>query len=92
MSPSYSEAEKDRYMGKGGTGGRRSHRKLLPDMQGRITGANLTAGNSKSGGKLSDTEASLTEEPCEGTLHAGICAGGAGRPAFLPRRPPSTPQ
>ncbi len=35
---------------------------------------------------LPDVEASLTEEPCEGTLHAGICAGGAGRPAFLPRR------
>ena len=32
------------------------------------------------------TEASPTEEPCEGKLHAGICAGGAGRPAFLPRR------
>ncbi len=34
------------------------------------------------------TEASPTEEPCEGKLHAGICAGGAGRPAFLPRRAP----
>ena len=36
--------------------------------------------------RLPDTEASPTEEPCEGKLHAGICAGGAGRPAFLPRR------
>ena len=32
------------------------------------------------------TEASTTEEPCEGKLHAGICAGGVGQPAFLPRR------
>ncbi len=32
------------------------------------------------------TEAGLTEEPCEGKLHAGICARGAGRPDFLPRR------
>ena len=30
------------------------------------------------------TEASTTEEPCEGKLHAGICTGGAGQPAFLP--------
>ena len=29
-------------------------------------------------------EASVTEEPREGKLHARICAGGAGRPAFLP--------
>ncbi len=36
--------------------------------------------------RRTDTEASTTEELCEGTLHAGICAGGAGRPAFLPRR------
>ena len=35
--------------------------------------------------RVSVTEASLTEEPCEGKLHAGICAGGVGRPAFLPR-------
>ncbi len=32
------------------------------------------------------TEASTTEEPYEGKLHVGICAGGVGRPAFLPRR------
>ena len=51
MAPSYSEAEKDRYMGKGDTGGRSPYRKLLPDTQGRITGANLTAGNSKSDGQ-----------------------------------------
>ena len=87
MSSEYSEGEKDLYMGKGGTGGRSPQRKLLLDTQGRSTGANLTAGNSKSGRASSDTEASPTEEPCEGKLHAGICAGGAGRPAFLPRRP-----
>ena len=43
MPSEYSEEEKDLYMGKGGTEGRRSHRTLLPDMQGRSTGANLTA-------------------------------------------------
>jgi acyl CoA:acetate/3-ketoacid CoA transferase alpha subunit len=85
MSSSYSEEEKDLHMGKGDTGGRSSHRKLLPDTKGRTTGANLTAGNSKSGRASPDTEASPTEEPYEGKLHVGICAGGAGRPAFLPR-------
>ncbi len=34
--------------------------------------------------RRTDTEASTTEEPYEGKLHAGICAGGAGRPASLP--------
>jgi hypothetical protein len=34
------------------------------------------------------TEASPTEEPREGKLHAGICAGGTGRPVSLPRRAP----
>ncbi len=71
-------------MGKGGTGGRSSQRKRLPDTQGRRTGANLTAKHSNARCDLV-TEASPTEEPCEGKLHAGICAGGAGRPAFLPR-------
>ena len=33
-------------------------------------------------------EASTTEEPDEGKLHVRVCAGGAGRPAFLPRRVP----
>jgi len=32
------------------------------------------------------TETSITEEPREGKLHAGICAGGARRLAFLPWR------
>ena len=36
--------------------------------------------------RVPDTEASPTEEPREGKLHAGICAGGVGRPASLPRR------
>jgi len=36
------------------------------------------------------TEASTTERAsCERKPHAGICAGGAGRPASLPRRAPS---
>ncbi len=34
--------------------------------------------------RRTDTEASTTEEPYEGKLHVGICAGGAGRPASLP--------
>ncbi len=57
-------------------------------MQGRRTGANLTAGNSKSGGKKTPdtTEASPTEEPYEGKLHVGICAGGAGRPGGITRQ------
>ncbi len=33
-----------------------------------------------------DTEARMTEEPGAGKPHAGICAGGAGQPAFLPCR------
>ena len=33
---------------------------------------------------VADAEASTTEEPREGKLHAGICTGGVGRPAFLP--------
>ena len=40
-------------MGKGGTGGRSPYRKLLPDMQGRSTGANLTVGNSNAGDDVS---------------------------------------
>jgi len=28
----------------------------------------------------------MIEEPGAGILHAGICAGGAGQPAFLPRQ------
>lgn len=49
---------------------------------------NYGVDTSAPGGLLrqTDTEASTTEEPREGTLHAGIWAGGAGRPAFLPRR------
>ena len=37
---------------------------------------------------LPDTDLSHNREKlfCEGTLHAGICVGGAGWPAFLPRR------
>ncbi len=46
---SYSEGEKDLYMGKVCTEGRSPQRKLLPDTQDRRTGANLTAGDSKSG-------------------------------------------
>ena len=33
-------------------------------------------------------KASTTEEPREGKLHAGICAGGVGQLAFLPRTTP----
>jgi hypothetical protein len=35
---------------------------------------------------LSFAKASTTEEPDEGKLHVRDCAGGAGQPAFLPRR------
>ncbi len=38
---------------------------------------------------LLTTKASTTEEPREGKLHAGICAGGAEKSAFLPCRAPS---
>ncbi|MCX6928928.1 MAG: hypothetical protein NT154_37815, partial [Verrucomicrobia bacterium] len=31
-------------------------------------------------------EASCSEEPGAGKLHAGICEGGAGQPASLPRQ------
>jgi hypothetical protein len=31
-----------------------------------------------------ECEARVTEEPGAGIPHAGICAGGAGQPAFLP--------
>ena len=64
-------------MGKGVTVGRSLHRKLVPDMQGRSTQANLPEGNSDVRGNR-NAEASLTEEPGAGKPHAGICAGGVG--------------
>ena len=65
--------------GKGVHGRATSQRKLVPDTQDRITQANLTVSISNAGELFSPvTAASPTEEPCEGKLHAGICAGGAG--------------
>jgi hypothetical protein len=64
-------------MGKGVTVGRSPHRKLVPDMQGRSTQANLPAGHSHLlPGRRA--EASLIEEPGAEKPHAGICAGGVG--------------
>ena len=37
-------------------------------------------------GATRTAEASPTEEPGAGKPHAGICAGGVGEPASLPRR------
>jgi hypothetical protein len=68
-------------MGKDLTGVRSPQRKLMPDTVGpdnhkptSLWGiAKATAQHSAVG-----AEASTTEEPREGKLHAGICAGGAG--------------
>jgi len=68
-------------MGKDLTGVRSPQRKLMPDTVGSgnhkqtsLRGiANVTAQHS-----AVSAEASTTEEPREGKLHAGICAGGAG--------------
>ena len=38
-------------------------------------------------GLIRITEVSAIEEPGAGKLYAGICAGGAGQPVSLPRRP-----
>ena len=64
-------------MGKGVTVLRSPQRKLVPDMKGWITQANLTVGNSKED-TVSLYEASNAEEPCAGKPHAGICEGAAG--------------
>ena len=64
-------------MGKGVTVRRSPHRKLVPDMSGRSSQANLPEGYSilpVSG----IAEVSLIEEPGAGILHAGIGAGGVG--------------
>ena len=50
-----------------------------------MTDTNHTAGNSKDGNtNLSFTEASISKEPSEVVLHAGICAGAVGWLAVLP--------
>ena len=64
-------------MGKGVTVVRSPHRKLVPDMQGRSSQANLPEEESDLSGTGS-AEASITEEPGAGKPHAGICAGGVG--------------
>ena len=69
-------------MGKGLTGSRSPQRKPCPDMQGRVSKANLPVGNSKDKLMLS-AEARLSEEPGAVVPHAGICAGG-GRVTALP--------
>lgn len=68
-------------MGKDLTGVRSPQRKLMPDTVGSgkhkptsLRGiAKVTTHCS-----VVSAEASTTEEPREGKLHAGICAGGAG--------------
>ncbi len=72
-----SEGGSSVHMGKGVTVGRRPHRTRVPDMQGRNPQANLPEGDSTLP-VTGSAEASLTEEPGTGILHAGICAGGVG--------------
>ncbi len=75
------------HMGKGTTGLRSPQRKHDADKKDCYGHANLTAGNSEEGGLVtaSQCEASNHEEPGAGKLHAGICEGGVGQPASLPR-------
>jgi len=55
-------------------------------MQGRITEANLTeAVTQHRNAVFRGTDASPVEEPGAGIPHAGICEGGVGQPASLPR-------
>ena len=63
-------------MGKDLTEARSPQRKLMPYMLSRRLSANLTAGNSHLIKVKVSAETSVTEEPREGKLHAGICAGG----------------
>ena len=35
---------------------------------------------------MTHTEANISEEPGAGKLHAGVCSGGVGQPASLPKR------
>jgi len=67
-------------MGKGLTGSRSLQRKPSPDMQGRDSQANLTAGNSR---WCNIAEARLSEELGAIISHAEIHAGG-GLVAALP--------
>ena len=64
-------------LGSGGTGIRSSHRKLVPDMQGRTTQANLPEGNSTRLGHR-DCGSESHQEPGAEKPHAGICAGAVG--------------
>ena len=68
------------HMGKGATELRSPQRKHDVDTKDGYGHANLTAGNSKH-----QREASNFEEPGAGKPHAGICEGGVGQPASLPR-------
>ena len=51
ITSEYSEGGRAVHVGKGVTVGRSLHRKLVPDMQGRNTQANLPEGNSDVRGK-----------------------------------------
>jgi len=76
------------HRGKGVTGIRSLQRKHCADVKGRISSANLTAGDSDDGRGIPprpSAEASIPEEPGARKPHAGICAGAVGQPAVLPR-------
>ena len=68
-------------MGKVLTEVRSPQRKLIPDKEDRDlyepTSLRGIADKAKMQYSLLTTKASTTEEPREGKLHAGICAGGA---------------
>ena len=73
------------YMGKDLTEARSSQSNLFWTVDLGKYRRNSTVRNSIAMATISIVaEASVTEEPREGKLHARICAGGAGRPAFLP--------
>lgn len=69
-------------MGKVLTGVRSLQRKLIPDIddweQYELTSLWGIAIKVEKSLTLLTAKASTTEEPREGKLHAGICAGGAG--------------
>ena len=78
------QKRESRLQGKGRTAIRSPQRKPGSDTKGRTNQANLTEGNSDEGDDAF-SEASLSEEPGAGKLHAGICAGGVRQLAGLPR-------
>jgi len=75
-----SERGRATYMGKDLTGVRSPQRKLMPDTveSGKHKPTSLRGIAKVTAHGVVSAEASTTEEPREGKLHAGICAGGAG--------------